>query len=202
MLRWAYYHFHLPVLFGFMALARLLRAERYPYLRTAFVLSHIPALMVIALYPLLPPRWVPGMPFSVPAPEELNGAMHNATAAAASQHVGYPIFIAAAHRLADEPRALVVAHVPLPGGRVHDRPRDGEPLHARRDHRRSLHRLRLRDGAAACTARSRRSSTSCGRALGPSLLAALGYAFVVRAIDTASALTLPPQPASARRTWC
>ena len=51
--------------------------------------------MVIALYPLLPPRWVPGMPFAVPAPEGLNGPMHNATAAAASQHVGYPLFIAA-----------------------------------------------------------------------------------------------------------
>ena len=78
-----------------MVLARLLRAERYPFLRSAFVLSHIPAILVIALYPLLPPRWVPGMPFAVTAPEGLNGAMHNATAAAASQHVGYPIFIAA-----------------------------------------------------------------------------------------------------------
>ena len=94
-LRWSYYHFHLPVLFAFMALARQLRPERYPLLRSAFVLSHLPAIAVIGLYPLLPPRWVPGMPFAVTAPDGLNGGLHNATAAAASQHVGYPIFIAA-----------------------------------------------------------------------------------------------------------
>ena len=92
--RFGYYNFHLPVLFGFMAFVRLMRPERYPFLRTAFVLSHVPALTVIALYPLMPPRWVPGLPYAVEAPEGLNGAMHNATAAAASQHVGYPIFIA------------------------------------------------------------------------------------------------------------
>src|SRR5262249_5355672 len=69
--------------------------ERYPLLRSAFVLSHIPAIAVIGLYPLLPPRWVPGMPFAVAPPDGMNGALHNATAAAASQHVGYPIFIAA-----------------------------------------------------------------------------------------------------------
>src|SRR3954471_12463763 len=96
LLQWGYWNFHLPVLFAFMALARLLRPERYPFLRSAFALSHIPALIVIGLYPLAPPRWVPGMPFAVAAPDGLNGAMHNATAAAASQHVGYPLFIAAA----------------------------------------------------------------------------------------------------------
>ena len=94
-LGWGYYNFHLPVLFAFMALARQLRPERYPFLRSAFALSHIPAILVIGLYPLLPPRWVPGMPFAVTAPDGMNGAMHNATAAAASQHVGYPLFIAA-----------------------------------------------------------------------------------------------------------
>src|SRR5262245_58640454 len=35
------------------------------------------------------------MPYAISAPDGLNGAFHNATAAAASQHCGYPIFIAA-----------------------------------------------------------------------------------------------------------
>jgi len=83
------------VLFGFMVLARQLAPERYPRLRTTFVCSHVPAVAAIGLYPLLPPRWFPAMPFAVAPPPGLNGGLHNATAAVASQHVGYPIFIAA-----------------------------------------------------------------------------------------------------------
>jgi hypothetical protein len=94
-LHWAYENLHLAVLFGFMALARTFAPDRYPRLRTAFVLAHLPALLVIGLYPLAPPQWVPGLPFASIAPADWNGAWTNSTAAAASLHVGYPLFIAA-----------------------------------------------------------------------------------------------------------
>ena len=94
-LEWGYENLHLAVLFGFMALVRMLAPERYPRLRTAFVLAHPPALLVIGLYPLAPPRWVAEMPFGAAAPADWNGAWTNSTAAAASLHVGYPLFIAA-----------------------------------------------------------------------------------------------------------
>jgi hypothetical protein len=195
-LRWGYYHFHLPVLFAFMVLARLLRAERYPFLRTAFVLSHIPALLVIALYPLLPPRWVPGMPFAVPAPEELNGPMRNATAAAASQHVGYPIFIAAATVWLTNrarwswltflyPAAVFTIVLGTANHYTLDAIIGGLCIAF------GFATARLVHGPLSSLQHELRP------ALAPSLLAALGYAFVVRAIDTASALTLPPDPVSA-----
>jgi hypothetical protein len=94
MLEWGYENLHLAALFGFMALARMLAPDRYPRLRTAFVLAHPPALLAIGLFPLAPPRWVAGMPFAA-APVDWNGAWTNSTAAAASLHVGYPLFIAA-----------------------------------------------------------------------------------------------------------
>jgi hypothetical protein len=94
-LEWGYENLHLAALFGFMALARLLAPDRYPRLRTAFVLAHPPALLVIGLYPLAPPRWVASLPFATAAPADWNGAWTNSTAAAASLHVGYPLFIAA-----------------------------------------------------------------------------------------------------------
>jgi hypothetical protein len=194
-LRWSYYNFHLPVLFGFMVLARLLCAERYPFLRTAFVLSHIPAIAIIGLYPLLPPRWVPGMPFAVAAPEGMNGSMHNATAAAASQHCGYPIFIAVSTVWLTNrarwswlaflyPAAVFLIVVSTANHYTLDAIIGG-----------------LCIGFGFVVARLVHGSVSTLRhelrpALGPSLLAALGYAFVVRAIDTASDLTLPPHPVS------
>ncbi len=58
-LRWLYANIHLPVLFAFIAAVRLLAPDRYPLLRTTFVASFIPAALVIGLYPLAPPRWMP-----------------------------------------------------------------------------------------------------------------------------------------------
>jgi hypothetical protein len=191
-LRWSYFNFHLPVLFGFMALARQLRPERYPFLRSAFVLSHIPAIAVIGLYPLLPPRWVPGMPFAVHAPDGMNGGLHNATAAAASQHVGYPLFIAASTvwltnraRLSwlafAYPAAVFLIVVSTANHYTLDAIIGGLCIVF------GFATARLLHGALPA---SRRSAVP----LAPAVLAALGYAAVVRAIDTASALTLPPDP--------
>jgi hypothetical protein len=100
-LRWLYANIHLPVLFAFIAAVRLLAPDRYPHLRTTFVVSFIPAAIVIGLYPLAPPRWMPelgvGRP---PAESELAGSnatlFHNETAAAASQHFGFALFLAIA----------------------------------------------------------------------------------------------------------
>jgi hypothetical protein len=94
-LSWGYENLHLAVLFAFMASARMLAPERYPRLRTAFALAHVPALLVIGLYPLAPPRWIAHLPYGSVAPFDWNGPWTNSTAAAASLHVGYPLFIAA-----------------------------------------------------------------------------------------------------------
>jgi hypothetical protein len=93
-LHWGYENMHLAALFGFMALARSLAPGHYPRLRTAFVLAHPPALLLIGLYPLAPPRWVAGLPFGSEPSLDWNGPWTNSTAAAASMHVGYPLFIA------------------------------------------------------------------------------------------------------------
>lgn len=100
-LAWLYTNIHLPVLFGFLAAVRLLAPDRYPLLRTTFVLSFVPAALVIWLYPLAPPHWLPEFGFgSPPTDAELTnttGALfHNTTAAAASQHFGFALFVAAA----------------------------------------------------------------------------------------------------------
>ncbi len=99
-LKWLYLNIHLPVLFGFVAAVRLLAPDRYPRLRTTYVLSFLPAVLVIGLYPLAPPHWLPGLGLGVP-PTDLEltngGALfHNSTAAAASQHFGFAVFVAAA----------------------------------------------------------------------------------------------------------
>ncbi len=100
-LAWLYTNIHLPVLFGSMAAFRLLAPDRYPRLRTTFVVSFLPAVLVIGLYPLAPPRWLPELGMGpTPTQAELastNGALfHNETAAAASQHFGFAVFVAAA----------------------------------------------------------------------------------------------------------
>jgi PAP2 superfamily len=99
-LSWLYANIHLPVLFGFVAAARLLAPDRYPLLRTTFVLSFVPAVLVIGLYPLAPPHWLPEFGFGGPPSDvELvtGGALlHNSTAAAASQHFGFAAFVALA----------------------------------------------------------------------------------------------------------
>jgi hypothetical protein len=98
-LRWAYMNVHLPVLFGFVAAVRLLAPDRYPAIRTTFIVSFLPAVLVIGLYPLAPPHWLPRLGLGLPPSEaELTaggGLFHNSTAAAASQHFGFAVFVAA-----------------------------------------------------------------------------------------------------------
>jgi hypothetical protein len=63
------------------------------------VLSFVPAVLVIGLYPLAPPHWLPEFGLGGPPSDaELTGAglFHNSTAAAASQHFGFAVFVAAA----------------------------------------------------------------------------------------------------------
>jgi PAP2 superfamily len=99
-LTWLYANIHLPVLFGFVAAARLLAPDRYPMIRTAFVVSFVPAAFVIGLFPLAPPHWLPELGLGVPPSDadltSTTGALfHNTTAAAASQHFGFAAFVAA-----------------------------------------------------------------------------------------------------------
>ena len=98
---WAYGDIHIPALFAFMSAACLLAPGRYPFLRTTFVLSFVPATLVIGLYPLAPPKWLNELGLGpAPTQEALTGTFTtlagNSTAAAASQHFGYAFFIAAA----------------------------------------------------------------------------------------------------------
>ena len=99
-LAWLYTNIHLPVLFAFVAAARLLAPERYPVVRTTFALAFLPAALVIWLYPLAPPHWLPEFGFGVPPTDaeltNTTGALfHNTTAAAASQHFGFSVLVAA-----------------------------------------------------------------------------------------------------------
>jgi hypothetical protein len=98
-LRWLYTNIHLPVLFCFVAAVRLLVPDRYPAIRTTFAASFVPAIIVIGLYPLAPPHWLPRLGLGVPPSQaELTvggGLFHNSTAAAASQHFGFAVFVAA-----------------------------------------------------------------------------------------------------------
>jgi PAP2 superfamily len=82
-----------PAMIGFLAIARLLDPVRYPKLRTTFVLLHVPALAVLALYPLAPPHWVHGIPFA-DGPPRHPSALRNETAAAVSLHFGGPVLLA------------------------------------------------------------------------------------------------------------
>jgi hypothetical protein len=100
-----YRNMDLTAIFGFMAVARLLDPVRYPKLRSGFALMHVPALAVLALYPLAPPHWVHGIPFADGPPLHPN-ALRNETAAAVSLHFGDPVFIAAG-ALWLRPRALL-----------------------------------------------------------------------------------------------
>lgn len=98
-LRWAYTNVHLPVLFGFVAAVRLLAPDRYPAIRTTYIASFVPAVFVIGLYPLAPPHWLPRLGLGLPPSQaELTSGgnlFHNSTAAAASQHFGFAVFVAA-----------------------------------------------------------------------------------------------------------
>lgn len=96
-LRWIYLNVHLPAIFAFLVWARLAAPARYPFLRATFVLSHVPAGILIGLYPLAPPDWLPRFGFT--PPEAITGTTEllfkNSTAAVASQHFAYTAFIAA-----------------------------------------------------------------------------------------------------------
>jgi PAP2 superfamily len=99
-LEWLYANIHLPVLFGFLTAARLLAPDRYPAVRTTFMASFVPAAFVIWLFPLAPPHWLPEFGLGVPPTNaelaDTAGALfHNVTAAAASQHFGFAVFLSA-----------------------------------------------------------------------------------------------------------
>ena len=138
-LEWLYTNVHLPVLFGFVAAVRLLAPDRYPLLRTTFVLSFVPAALVIWLYPLAPPHWLPEFGFGVPPTDaelaNTTGAIfHNTTAAAASQHFGFALFVAAASiwLFPRSPYAWATHRVPDARLRRHRRNRKSLPAGLRR----------------------------------------------------------------------
>lgn len=84
------------VVFGALAALRLIDPRRFPTVRTAFVLAFVPGIVVVAGYPMAPPSWVPGMPYSVDPGTGFEGGLRNSTAAAVSLHVGLPVLVAAA----------------------------------------------------------------------------------------------------------
>ena len=65
-------------------------------MRTAFVLTHVPALAVVAGFPAAAPRWVTGFPHGSPPTFDIGADLRNSTAAAVSLHVGIPALVAAA----------------------------------------------------------------------------------------------------------
>jgi PAP2 superfamily len=89
----AYGALHVPVVVGLLAAVCVRYPLRYPKLRTTFVLAHVPALVVLAAYPLAPPHWLASMPFAGGPPSDL-ADLRNATAAAVSLHFGYTVFVA------------------------------------------------------------------------------------------------------------
>jgi len=96
----AYEHVHLPLLIGFLAVARLAAPARYPLVRLTLFLSFVPSVLLIGLVPLAPPRWLPELGSAgPPANHELTATtaelLQNSTAAITSQHFGYAFLIAA-----------------------------------------------------------------------------------------------------------
>jgi hypothetical protein len=81
------------VAFGVLAAMRLVAPLRFPKIRTAFVLTHVPALVVLAVFPLAPPHWVASMPYADGPPSDL-ATTRNQTAAAVSLHFGIPLLLA------------------------------------------------------------------------------------------------------------
>jgi hypothetical protein len=59
---WFYANVHVAAIVGFLAVARVVAPGRYPKLRSAFALAHLPALAVIGLYPLASPSWLQDLP--------------------------------------------------------------------------------------------------------------------------------------------
>jgi PAP2 superfamily len=99
-LHFAYQHVHLPLLFGFLAVARLAAPAKYPLVRLTLLLSFVPSALLIGLIPVAPPRWLPELGSAGPPAEyELTATtaelVQNSTAAITSQHFGYAFLIAA-----------------------------------------------------------------------------------------------------------
>jgi PAP2 superfamily len=99
-LHFAYEHVHLPLLFGFLAVARLAAPARYPLIRLTLFLSFVPSVLLIGLIPVAPPRWLPELGSAgPPANHELTATtaelLQNSTAAITSQHFGYAFLVAA-----------------------------------------------------------------------------------------------------------
>ena len=133
--KWFYANLNEAAVIAFMAVARMLDAVRYPKLRTTFVLMHVPALAVLALYPLAPPHWVASMPFA-DGPPVHPSALRNETAAAVSLHFGGPVLIAAGVAVVATSGAARLADPAVPAARLRRHPRDRQSLragHARRD---------------------------------------------------------------------
>ena len=161
-----------PVMLGFMAIARLLDPVRYPKLRTAYVLLHVPALAVLALYPLAPPHWVAGIPVcgwpaaaSERAPQRDGGRGQPA--------LRRPAAARRRRALAAAARSARVADAAVPTSRVRRDPRHGKPLRARHD--------RGQPPASVPASRPRRRSTgrcrAALRARAPARIALAGRGF-------------------------
>jgi hypothetical protein len=94
--RWGYSNVHVFAIVAFMVAARTGAPRRYPALRSTFALLHVPALLAIGLFPLAPPSWLEGG--AAPSDAQLTGTisavLRNSTAAVASEHFGYALFIA------------------------------------------------------------------------------------------------------------
>jgi hypothetical protein len=100
LLHFAYQHVHLPLLFGFLAVARLAAPAKYPLVRLTLFLSFVPSALLIGLLPVAPPRWLPELGSAgPPAQHELTATttelVQNSTAAITSQHFGYAFLVAA-----------------------------------------------------------------------------------------------------------
>jgi PAP2 superfamily len=99
-LHFVYEHVHLPLLFGFLAVARLAAPAKYPLLRLTLFLSFFPSALLIGLIPVAPPRWLPELGSAGPPTDhDLTATtaelVQNSTAAITSQHFGYAFLIAA-----------------------------------------------------------------------------------------------------------
>jgi hypothetical protein len=93
---WFYSHMDETIVFGVLAALRLVDPLRFPAVRTAFALAHVPAIVVVALLPSTPPRWTPGIPHAAAPAVDIAGDLRNSTAAAVSLHVGIPVLLAVA----------------------------------------------------------------------------------------------------------
>lgn len=115
--RWSYANLHVFAIFTSLVALRAAAPERYPRIRNAFVLLHIPALVAIGAFPLASPSWLPHPPDWPGHHPSLTGSLdtdlRNLTATVASEHFGYPVLIAAGTIWAARGRAiawLIVAY--------------------------------------------------------------------------------------------